>query len=90
MSFKNIHVDRCITHFQELVKGAICVDTGKSEIAHQGITLVMEGSVNLQLSAKSVGLFEAFYSSLKVSKNGLFHISSDMILCLILDVPIMG
>ncbi|XP_022320563.1 vacuolar protein sorting-associated protein 26C-like [Crassostrea virginica] len=49
----------------ELVKGAICVDAGKSEIAHQGITLVMEGSVNLQLSAKSVGLFEAFYSSLK-------------------------
>lgn len=52
--------------YQELVKGAICVDAGKSEIAHQGITLVMEGSVNLQLSAKSVGLFEAFYSSLKV------------------------
>lgn len=26
----------------------------------------MEGSVNLQLSAKSVGLFEAFYNSLKV------------------------
>ena len=25
----------------------------------------MEGSVNLQLSAKSVGLFEAFYNSLK-------------------------
>lgn len=52
--------------YQELVKGAICVDAGKSEVAHQGITLVMEGSVNLQLSAKSVGLFEAFYSSLKV------------------------
>ncbi|XP_061184649.1 vacuolar protein sorting-associated protein 26C-like [Saccostrea echinata] len=49
----------------ELVKGAICIDAGKSEVAHQGITLMMEGSVNLQLSAKSVGLFEAFYSSLK-------------------------
>jgi len=26
----------------------------------------MEGSVNLQLSAKSVGVFEAFYNSVKV------------------------
>uniref|UniRef100_F6QKV9 Vacuolar protein sorting-associated protein 26C n=1 Tax=Xenopus tropicalis TaxID=8364 RepID=F6QKV9_XENTR len=35
------------------------------QIQHQGITLTMEGSVNLQLSAKSVGVFEAFYNSVK-------------------------
>lgn len=37
----------------------------KGELPHQGLTLTMEGSVNLQLSAKSVGVFEAFYNSLK-------------------------
>ena len=37
----------------------------RGELAHNGITLTMEGAVNLQLSAKSVGVFEAFYNSLK-------------------------
>jgi len=32
---------------------------------HSGITMHMTGTVNLQLSPKSVGLFEAFYNSLK-------------------------
>ena len=44
-------------------------------LPHQGITLVMEGSVNLQLSSKSVGLFEAFYNSIKV----LFLISIEFV-----------
>ncbi len=48
----------------ELVKGVVIVTT-KSDLNHNGLTLTMEGSVNLQLSAKSVGVFEAFYNSLK-------------------------
>ncbi len=32
---------------------------------HNGIKLVVEGAVALQLSARSVGIFEAFYSSVK-------------------------
>lgn len=40
--------------------------TSKDTVQHQGISLTMEGSVNLQLSAKSVGVFEAFYNSVKV------------------------
>ena len=44
----------------------IVVVNSKQEVQHQGIYLAMEGSVSLQLSAKSVGLFEAFYNSLKV------------------------
>ena len=32
---------------------------------YNGIKLNVEGQVTLQLSARSVGLFEAFYSSLK-------------------------
>lgn len=49
---------------QDIVKGVIAVQS-KGELAHNGVTLVMEGSVSLQLSAKSVGMFEAFYNSLK-------------------------
>ena len=57
----------------------------------------MEGSVNLQLSAKSVGVFEAFYNSLKpihlvnysleIAKPGkLYHsISMSLIFGLIFD-----
>jgi len=37
----------------------------KGRLSHNGIKLVLDGSVQLQLSAKSVGLFEAFYNSVK-------------------------
>lgn len=40
--------------------------TSKDTVQHQGISLTMEGSVNLQLSAKNVGVFEAFCSTAKV------------------------
>jgi len=39
--------------------------TSKGSSSHNGITLELDGTVNLQLSAKSVGLFEAFYNALK-------------------------
>ncbi|CAL1543446.1 unnamed protein product [Lymnaea stagnalis] len=48
----------------DVIAGVVVVQS-KGELQHQGITLIMEGMVNLQLSAKSVGLFEAFYNSLK-------------------------
>lgn len=38
---------------------------GRGEVVHAGITLFVEGNVSMQLSAKSVGLFEAFYNSVK-------------------------
>ena len=50
--------------FQDIVKGVIVVQS-RGELPHNGITLSMDGVVNLQLSAKSVGVFEAFYNSLK-------------------------
>jgi len=46
------------------VTGNLIVQT-KGGFAHSGITIHMSGAVTLQLSAKSVGLFEAFYNSLK-------------------------
>lgn len=41
------------------------VITSKDTVQHQGISLTMEGSVNLQLSAKNVGVFEAFCNTAK-------------------------
>jgi len=55
--------DRC--YFPgETVSGVVVVHSPGSA-SHQGIKLSVEGTVNLQLSARSVGLFEAFYSSIK-------------------------
>ncbi|KAG8591001.1 hypothetical protein GDO81_007006 [Engystomops pustulosus] len=48
----------------ELLSGVVVV-VSKDTVQHQGIFLTMEGSVSLQLSAKSVGVFEAFYNSVK-------------------------
>ncbi|XP_052061277.1 vacuolar protein sorting-associated protein 26C-like [Mytilus californianus] len=48
----------------DVVAGVIVV-TSNGDLQHQGITLTVDGAVTLQLSAKSVGLFEAFYNSLK-------------------------
>ncbi|CAH3146994.1 unnamed protein product [Pocillopora meandrina] len=83
-------------HEGDIVKGVIVVQS-RGELSHNGITLSMEGSVNLQLSAKSVGVFEAFYNSLKpihlvnysleIAKPGkLYHsISISLIFGLIFD-----
>lgn len=46
------------------VTGAVVVQT-PSKMSHSGIKVTVEGSAALQLSARSIGLFEAFYSSLK-------------------------
>ena len=59
------HIVTCTLLFQETVTGSIIVNS-RGELNHQGITLLVEGAVTLQLSSKSVGLFEAFYNSLKV------------------------
>lgn len=49
------------------MSGLLLLQTN-SDVKHDGIFLTMEGSVNLQLSSKNVGIFEAFYNSVKVSK----------------------
>ena len=50
---------------QEILAGVVVL-ASKEAVHHQGISLTMEGVVNLQLSSKSVGVFEAFYNSVKV------------------------
>lgn len=51
----------------DIVSGVIAVSS-KGAMSHGSITLQLEGEVTMQLSAKSVGLFEAFYNSLKPIK----------------------
>lgn len=53
---------------KEVVSGVI-VMMCKEAVQHHGIFLTMEGLVNLQLSSKSVGVFEAFYNSVKVKES---------------------
>jgi hypothetical protein len=48
----------------EIVKGNVVI-THAGPMTHQGITLRIEGAAKLQLSAKSVGLIEAIYNSVK-------------------------
>jgi len=48
----------------ETVKGCVQV-TGNSETKHEGIFLQLDGNVGLQISNKNVGIFEAFYNSVK-------------------------
>ena len=62
--------------FQDHIVGLVVIQ-GKGDVVHNGITLFIEGSVNMQLSAKSVGLFEAFYNSVKPITliNGNFEIA---------------
>eukprot|EP00756_Hemistasia_phaeocysticola_P054962 Hpha_TRINITY_DN3087_c0_g1::TRINITY_DN3087_c0_g1_i1::g.138709::m.138709 len=48
----------------DTVKGVVVV-TSKGTTSHSGLTLKAEGSVALQLSPKAVGIFEAFYNSIK-------------------------
>uniref|UniRef100_A0A665XBL6 Vacuolar protein sorting-associated protein 26C n=1 Tax=Echeneis naucrates TaxID=173247 RepID=A0A665XBL6_ECHNA len=53
-----------VYHEGEVVAGVIVL-VCKETLQHHGISLSMEGLVNLQLSSKSVGVFEAFYNSVK-------------------------
>eukprot|EP01012_Entosiphon_sulcatum_P017667 TRINITY_DN2240_c0_g1_i1.p1 TRINITY_DN2240_c0_g1~~TRINITY_DN2240_c0_g1_i1.p1 ORF type:complete len:308 (+),score=39.93 TRINITY_DN2240_c0_g1_i1:20-943(+) len=61
-----IQLDRAgsVYNTGESVKGCVIV-TCKGTTAHMGIVLTVEGSVALQLSPKSVGIFEAFYHTIK-------------------------
>uniref|UniRef100_A0AC11DBA9 VPS26 endosomal protein sorting factor C n=1 Tax=Ovis aries TaxID=9940 RepID=A0AC11DBA9_SHEEP len=53
-----------VYHAGEMLSGVVVI-SGKDSVQHQGLSLTVEGTVNLQLSAKSVGVFEAFYNSVK-------------------------
>jgi hypothetical protein len=43
----------------------IIAGVGNAPIQHNGIYLTLDGTVNINLSTKNVGVFEAFYNSAK-------------------------
>jgi flavorubredoxin len=50
----------------EVVSGNVVITSPTNQpIQHNGITLTLEGIVNINLSQKSIGVFEAFYNSAK-------------------------
>lgn len=49
----------------DIVSGVVVISTHHSKMAYKEMSMKIEGSTKLQLSARSVGLFEAFYSSIK-------------------------
>lgn len=53
-----------IYHENEDVTGNIVFES-KTESKHEGITLSVEGVVNMQLTSKNVGLLDAFYGTVK-------------------------
>ncbi|GLE02963.1 hypothetical protein PINS_up011842 [Pythium insidiosum] len=72
LDIKLNRVDR-IFRPHELVQGQILISSPKG-FAHQGLFLKVEGSARLQLSAKSTGLFEAFYNTVPPLDLVYFHI----------------
>lgn len=50
---------------QETVAGVVVVESS-SDVRHEGLTLLMEGTVSLQFSSKNVGILDAFSNNLKV------------------------
>ncbi|XP_071449661.1 vacuolar protein sorting-associated protein 26C [Hetaerina americana] len=53
-----------VYHEGENISGVVVI-ISPNDIKHDGISLTMEGTVNLQLSGKNVGIFDAFYNSAK-------------------------
>lgn len=62
----DIHLSRHskVYHEHETIRGVVLINS-KTDLKHDGIVLQVEGVVNLQLSSKTVGIFEAFYQSVK-------------------------
>ena len=71
VDIKLSRMDR-VYHPGQTLKGVATIHGRGTALQHEGIGLTAEGSASLQLSAKSVGLFEAFYSSIKPVQL-LFH-----------------
>ncbi|CAH2088182.1 unnamed protein product [Euphydryas editha] len=53
-----------VYHEGEIIAGVVIVDTS-TDLRHEGLTLIMEGSVNLQISSKNAGLFDAFSNNIR-------------------------
>lgn len=64
-SFHEFVINNLLLNLQDDLTGVIVIDC-KSESKYESIILSVDGTVNMQLSSKNVGIFEAFYNSVKV------------------------
>lgn len=66
MALLDIRLDKVDRIFYpgDTLTGVVVVHS-ETGVKHEGLTVTLEGTVSLQLSARSVGLFEAFSSSLQ-------------------------
>lgn len=55
------------------MSGVVNIET-QSDIKHEGVTLTIEGVVDLQISTQNVGAFDAFYNSVKVKREVFFFL----------------
>ncbi|XP_045453401.1 vacuolar protein sorting-associated protein 26C [Melitaea cinxia] len=53
-----------VYHEGEIIAGVVIVDTS-TDLRHEGLTLTMEGSVNLQISSKNAGIFDTFSNNIR-------------------------
>ncbi|CAK4090861.1 unnamed protein product [Aphanomyces euteiches] len=72
LEIKVNRVDR-IYRPHEIVQGHVIIHA-TSAFSHSGISMRVEGCAKMQLSAKSVGLFEAFYNTVSPLDLVYFHI----------------
>jgi len=63
VEFRLSRVDR-VFRAGETLTGCIVITT-RGQLSHNGIQLILTGDVALQLSTKTVGIFEAFYNAIK-------------------------
>ena len=67
---KKRHKSKRIKFFKTILKDIIAGDiiiNSSTPAVHSGIYLTLDGMVNINLSTKNVGVFEAFYNSAKVT-----------------------
>lgn len=68
---------------QETIAGVVVVESS-SDVRHDGLTLLMEGSVSLQFSSKNVGILDAFSSNLKVNQSNSASVVIQLLTLLLL------
>ncbi|RHY11461.1 hypothetical protein DYB36_003008 [Aphanomyces astaci] len=75
MSTLDIKLNRVDRVFRphDLIQGHVILHATNA-FSHSGISMRVEGSAKLQLSAKSVGLFDAFYNTVSPLELVYFHI----------------
>lgn len=55
-----------MSRLQDMISGVVSIEA-PTDVKHEGVYMTIEGAVDLQTSSQSVGAFDAFYNSVKVT-----------------------